>query len=109
MQTPGGTGDSKFVAERERERKSASKGSDRGGGAEAMKKGVHPALQFIRIISPHGRLVRVLAAKAFKLDRPTYVRDPGKQSETVGQLAKFKRRFEFSPKVSASASEASQE
>lgn len=106
MQTPGGTGNSKFVAERVSER--ASEGSDRGGG-EAMKKGLHPALQFIRIISPHGRLVRVLAAKAFKLDRPTYVRDPGKQSETVGQLAKFKRRFEFSPKVSASASEASQE
>lgn len=64
-----------------------------------MKKGVHPALQWIRIISPHGRLVRVLAGKAFKLDRPSYVRDPGKQSETVGTLAKFKRRFEFAPKA----------
>jgi hypothetical protein len=94
--------------QRERERERAQIGGE-GRGGEARKKGVHPALQFIRIISPHGRLVRVLAAKAFKLDRPTYVRDPGKQSETVGQLAKFKRRFEFSPKVSASASEASQE
>jgi len=69
-----------------------------------MKKGVHPALQWIRIISPHGRLVRVLAGKAFKLDRPSYVRDPGKQSETVGTLAKFKRRFEFAPKAPSASS-----
>jgi len=69
------------------------------GELKAMKKGAHPALQWIRIISPHGRLVRVLAAKAFKLDRPSYVRDPGKQSETVGTLAKFRRRFEFAPKA----------
>ncbi|CAM6012350.1 hypothetical protein CY35_17G102800 [Sphagnum magellanicum] len=69
-----------------------------------MKKGAHPALQFITIVSPHGRLIRVLAGKAFKLDRPFYVRDPGKQSETVGQLAKFKRRFDFTPKASSSSS-----
>lgn len=66
-----------------------------------MKKGAHPALQWISIVSPHGRLIRVLAGKAFKLDRPTYVRDPGKQSEAVGQLAKFKRRFDFTPKSSS--------
>ncbi|BBN10494.1 hypothetical protein Mapa_012789 [Marchantia paleacea] len=63
-----------------------------------MKKGLHPALQWISIITPHGRLVRVLSAKAFKLDRPYFVRDPGKESETVGQLAKFRRRFEFPTK-----------
>lgn len=66
-----------------------------------MKKGVHPALQWIRIVSPHGRLIRVLAGKAFKLDRPYYVRDPGKQSETVGTLAKFRRRYEFAPKAAS--------
>ncbi|CAM6088985.1 unnamed protein product [Calypogeia fissa] len=59
-----------------------------------MKKGVHPALQWLSIITPHGRLVRVLAGKAFKLDRPYFVRDPGKESETVGQVAKFRRRFD---------------
>jgi hypothetical protein len=68
-----------------------------------MKKGGHPALQWISIITPHGRLVRVLAGKAFKLDKPYFVRDPGKESETVGQVAKFRRRFDVpSPKEASS-------
>lgn len=70
----------------------------------AMRKGLHPALQWIKLVSPHGRLVRVLAAKAFKYpERPTYIRDPGKQSETVGQLAKFRRRFDFAPPAAATS------
>ncbi|KAJ7530806.1 hypothetical protein O6H91_14G020000 [Diphasiastrum complanatum] len=63
-----------------------------------MKKGVHPALQWMTLVSPHGRLVRVLTAKVFQSDQPHFVTDPGKQSEFVGQLAKFRRRFQQAPK-----------
>ncbi|CAI5967530.1 unnamed protein product [Closterium sp. NIES-65] len=57
-----------------------------------MKKGIHPALQWLSLVTPQGRLVRVLSAQVFKSDRPFYIRDPGKKAETEGQIAKFNKR-----------------
>lgn len=59
-----------------------------------MRRGLHPVLQWITVITPQGRVVKALSGKVFKSDRPFVVRDPGKQSEVEGQLAKFKKRFE---------------
>ena len=60
-----------------------------------MKKGLHPALQWISLITPQGRLVRVLSAKVFKSDKPFYIRDPGKKAEAEGPLAKFKKKYDL--------------
>ncbi|GJP44236.1 hypothetical protein CLOM_g3617 [Closterium sp. NIES-68] len=61
-----------------------------------MKKGIHPALQWLSLVTPQGRLVRVLSAQVFKSDRPFYIRDPGKKAETEGQIAKFNKRYNIS-------------
>ena len=62
-----------------------------------MKRGIHPVLQAVTLVTSHGRVVKVWAGKVFHVDKPYFIRDPGKESETVGQLAKFKKRFEISP------------
>lgn len=60
-----------------------------------MRKGIHPVLQIIKIVTPQGRVIEAVSAKVFKSEnKVVFVRDPGKQSEAVGQLAKFKQRFE---------------
>lgn len=59
-----------------------------------MRRGLHPVMQWVTLVTPQGRVVKVLSGKVFKADRPFVVRDPGKQSEEDGQLAKFSKRFE---------------
>lgn len=51
-------------------------------------------MQWVTLITPQGRVVKVLSGKVYKSDRPFVIRDPGKQSEEEGQLAKFTKRFE---------------
>jgi hypothetical protein len=62
-----------------------------------MRRGLHPVLQVITLVTPDGRVVKAYAGKVQKIVRPIFLKAPGAESENVGQLAKFKKRFEVLP------------
>lgn len=58
-----------------------------------MRKGLHPAQQWISIVMPSGRLLRLLATKVTKTPKVYNMKARRQMAEAVGQIAKFKRRY----------------
>ncbi|MCO5586035.1 hypothetical protein L7F22_039973 [Adiantum nelumboides] len=61
-----------------------------------MKKGIHPALQIMKIVSPDGRLWEVLTPRIYKkemADRYRSLTQEEEAAEREGQVARFYRRY----------------
>ena len=59
-----------------------------------MKKGIQPALQIMKIVSPDGRLWEVLTPRIYKSDkRFRSLAQEEEAKEREGQLARFRRRY----------------
>jgi ribosomal protein L31 len=59
-----------------------------------MRKGIHPALQIMKIVSPDGRLWEVLTPRIYKNEhRFRSLAQEEEAKEREGQLARFRRRY----------------
>ncbi|KAI5084985.1 hypothetical protein GOP47_0001154, partial [Adiantum capillus-veneris] len=68
---------------------------ERGGEGE-MKKGIHPALQIMKIVSPDGRLWEVLTPRIYRKEMADRYRSLAQEEEAMereGQIARFYRRY----------------
>ncbi|XP_020577154.1 uncharacterized protein LOC110022517 isoform X3 [Phalaenopsis equestris] len=59
-----------------------------------MKKGLHPQLQFISYVTQSGRLMHILMTKLNHVGKVHHLKAKRQIAESVGQIAKFKRRYE---------------
>lgn len=58
-----------------------------------MKKGIHPQQQWIGYVTQSGRLMHVLMTKIHQTGKVYHFRAKRQMAESVGQVAKFKRRY----------------
>lgn len=59
-----------------------------------MKKGAHPQLQWISYVTQSGRLMNVMMTKIHQVGKVYHFRAKRQMAESVGQIAKFRRRYE---------------
>ncbi|XP_057977629.1 uncharacterized protein LOC131164453 [Malania oleifera] len=59
-----------------------------------MRKGLHPQLQWISYVTQSGRLMHVMMTKIHKTGKVYHLRAKRQMAESLGQVAKFKRRYE---------------
>lgn len=60
-----------------------------------MKKGLHPQLQYVSYVTPSGRLMSAMMTKAHNVSKVYHLRAKRQMIESIGQLAKFRRRYEM--------------
>ncbi|KAI3688515.1 hypothetical protein L2E82_46139 [Cichorium intybus] len=60
---------------------------------EKMKKGIHPQMQWISYVTQSGRLMHVMMTKIHQAGKVYHFRARRQMAESVGQVAKFKRRY----------------
>ncbi|KAL8256526.1 hypothetical protein R6Q59_031593 [Mikania micrantha] len=60
---------------------------------EEMKKGIHPQMQWISYVTQSGRLMHVMMTKIHQAGKVYHFRAKRQMAESVGQVAKFKRRY----------------
>ncbi|KAI3697595.1 hypothetical protein L6452_30688 [Arctium lappa] len=60
---------------------------------EEMKKGIHPQMQWISYVTQSGRLMHVMMTKIHQAGKVYHFRARRQMAESVGQVAKFKRRY----------------
>ena len=58
-----------------------------------MKKGVHPQKQWISYVTQTGRLMHVMMTKIHPVGKVYHFRAKRQMAESLGQIAKFRRRF----------------
>ncbi|XP_044492691.1 uncharacterized protein LOC123216318 isoform X1 [Mangifera indica] len=59
-----------------------------------MKKGLHPQMQWISYVTQSGRLMHVMMTKIHHVGKVYHFRARRQMAQSIGQLAKFKRRYE---------------
>ncbi|KAH7544429.1 hypothetical protein JRO89_XS15G0165700 [Xanthoceras sorbifolium] len=59
-----------------------------------MKKGAHPQMQWISYVTQSGRLMNVMMTKIHHVGKVYHFRAKRQMAESLGQVAKFKRRYE---------------
>lgn len=59
-----------------------------------MKKGIHPQMQWISYVTQSGRLMPVMMTKIHQVGKVYHFRARRQMAESIGQIAKFKRRYE---------------
>ncbi|KAK1287316.1 hypothetical protein QJS10_CPB19g01799 [Acorus calamus] len=58
-----------------------------------MKKGLHPQLQYISYVTQDGRLIQFLMTRLHHVGKVYHLRERAQKAETIGQIAKFNRRY----------------
>lgn len=58
-----------------------------------MKKGVHPQMQWISYVTQSGRLMNVMMTRIHKVGKVYHFRAKRQMAQSLGQIAKFKRRY----------------
>ena len=58
-----------------------------------MKKGLHPQMQWISYVTQSGRLMHVMMTKIHTVGKVYHFRARRQMAQSVGQIAKFKRRY----------------
>ncbi|KAL6340949.1 hypothetical protein AAG906_032060 [Vitis piasezkii] len=59
-----------------------------------MKKGLHPQMQWISYVTQSGRLMHVMMTRIHSVGKVYHLRARRQMAQSVGQIAKFKRRYE---------------
>ncbi|CAK9326579.1 unnamed protein product [Citrullus colocynthis] len=59
-----------------------------------MKKGLHPQMQWISYVTQSGRLMHVMMTKIHNVGKVYHFRARRQMAESVGQIARFRRRYE---------------
>lgn len=59
-----------------------------------MKKGLHPQLQYVSCVTQSGRLMHVMMTRIHQAGKVYHFRARRQMAQSLGQIAKFKRRFE---------------
>ncbi|ONK58646.1 uncharacterized protein A4U43_C09F15190 [Asparagus officinalis] len=62
-----------------------------------MKKGMHPQLQYVSYVTQSGRLMHVLMTKIHHVGKVYHFRAKRQMAQSLGQIAKFKRRYDMIP------------
>ncbi|XVF77378.1 hypothetical protein PTKIN_Ptkin14bG0038200 [Pterospermum kingtungense] len=58
-----------------------------------MKKGLHPQMQWISYVTQSGRLINVMMTKIHNEGKVYHLRAKRQMAASVGQIAKFNRRY----------------
>ncbi|OWM88091.1 uncharacterized protein LOC116206746 [Punica granatum] len=59
-----------------------------------MKKGIHPQMQWISYVTQSGRLMHVMMTRIHQVGKVYHFRAKRQMAQSLGQVAKFKRRYE---------------
>ncbi|CAI9088382.1 OLC1v1022691C1 [Oldenlandia corymbosa var. corymbosa] len=59
-----------------------------------MKKGIHPQQQWMSYVTQSGRLINIMMTKIHQVGKVYHIRSRKQMAQTVGQIAKYKRRYE---------------
>lgn len=59
-----------------------------------MKKGLHPQMQWISYVTQSGRLINVMMSKIHREPKVYHFRAKRQMAQSLGQIAKFKRRYD---------------
>ncbi|KAG0475111.1 hypothetical protein HPP92_014797 [Vanilla planifolia] len=59
-----------------------------------MKKGLHPQLQYISYVTQSGRLMHTVMTRLHHVGKVYHLKARRQIAESIGQIAKFKRRYE---------------
>ncbi|KAI4320800.1 hypothetical protein MLD38_034245 [Melastoma candidum] len=59
-----------------------------------MKKGIHPQMQWISYVTQSGRLMHVMMTKIHSTGKVYHFRAKRQMAESLGQVAKFRKRYE---------------
>ncbi|XP_057549254.1 uncharacterized protein LOC130827533 [Amaranthus tricolor] len=59
-----------------------------------MKKGLHPQMQWISYVTQSGRLINVMMSKIHREPKVYHFRAKRQMAQSLGQIAKFKRRYQ---------------
>lgn len=62
-----------------------------------MKKGTHPQMQWISYVTQSGRLMNIMMTKIHEVGKVYHIRARRQMAQSVGQIAKYKRRYEQQP------------
>ncbi|MBA0693269.1 hypothetical protein Goari_010763 [Gossypium aridum] len=58
-----------------------------------MKKGLHPQMQWVSYVTPSGRLINFMMTKIHSVGKVYHLRAKRQMAASVGQIAKFNRRY----------------
>ncbi|CAH8354367.1 unnamed protein product [Eruca vesicaria subsp. sativa] len=58
-----------------------------------MKKGIHPQMQWISYVTQSGRLMHVMMTRIHHVGKVYHFGAKRQLAQSIGQIAKFKRRF----------------
>ncbi|KAE8777518.1 hypothetical protein D1007_49751 [Hordeum vulgare] len=59
-----------------------------------MRKGLHPQMQWISYVTQSGRLINIMMTKVNHTGKVYHMRAKRQMAQSLGQIAKFKRRYE---------------
>ncbi|CAN6560606.1 unnamed protein product [Malus baccata var. baccata] len=59
-----------------------------------MKKGLHPQMQWTSYVTQSGRLMQVMMTKIHPVGKVYHLKAKRQMAENIGQVAKFKQRYE---------------
>ncbi|KAJ6751711.1 hypothetical protein OIU85_002165 [Salix viminalis] len=71
----------------------SSYGALRNADLSKMKKGIHPQMQWISYVTQDGRLMHAMMTKIHHVGNVYHFRAKRQMAESLGQIAKFKRRY----------------
>ncbi|KQJ86750.1 uncharacterized protein LOC100835868 [Brachypodium distachyon] len=60
-----------------------------------MRKGLHPQMQWISYVTQSGRLINIMMPKICHTGKVYHLRAKRQMAQSLGQIAKFKRRYEL--------------
>ncbi|TVU50288.1 hypothetical protein EJB05_01654, partial [Eragrostis curvula] len=72
------------------------------GSVENMRKGLHPQMQWISYVTQSGRLVNIMMTKISHTGKVYHMRAKRQMAQSLGQIAKFKRRYELEAEENSS-------
>ena len=58
-----------------------------------MRKGIHPQMQWVSVVTQDGRLMIVMMAKLHHLGQVYHLKAKRQMVESVGRIAKFRQRY----------------
>ncbi|KAF3453405.1 hypothetical protein FNV43_RR03845 [Rhamnella rubrinervis] len=60
----------------------------------AMRKGLHPQMQWISYVTQSGRLMHVMMTKIHNVGKVYHLKAKRQMAESIGPIAKFRKRYE---------------
>ncbi|EXB63279.1 hypothetical protein L484_012469 [Morus notabilis] len=58
-----------------------------------MKKGIHPQMQWVSVVTEDGRLMHLMVAKIHHAGQVFHMKAKRQMAQSIGRIAKFRQRY----------------